>query len=46
MQPTALTTQSVYRHWGWRKVGRKGPPAGVAPPYRDIYVRELGVPRR
>ncbi|MEU2975847.1 GNAT family N-acetyltransferase [Streptomyces hirsutus] len=46
VQPTALATQSVYRHWGWRRVGRKGPLAGVTPPCWDIYVRELGVPLR
>lgn len=46
VQPTALATQSAYRLWGRRKVGRKGPLAGVTPPYRDIHVREPGVPRR
>ncbi|MER6573922.1 GNAT family N-acetyltransferase [Streptomyces sp. NPDC001093] len=41
VQPTALATQSVYRHLGWHRVGRKGPLHGVTPPYWDIYVREL-----
>ncbi|MGW1888961.1 N-acetyltransferase family protein [Streptomyces sp. NPDC002004] len=43
VQPTALSTQEFYRHLGWRTVGRKGPLAGVTPPFWDIYVRELGI---
>ncbi|MGY3203537.1 hypothetical protein ACVW19_004052 [Streptomyces sp. TE5632] len=46
VRPTALATQSVYRHWRWREVGGKGPLAGVTPPYWDVHVRELGVPHR
>ncbi|WP_458076529.1 hypothetical protein [Streptomyces sp. EMB26] len=43
VQPTALATQRLYRHWGWTHVGRKGPLAGVTPPCRDIYGCERGV---
>ncbi|MEU8651037.1 GNAT family N-acetyltransferase [Streptomyces sp. NPDC048737] len=43
VQPTALATQGLYRHWGWKNIGRKGPLAGVTPPYWDIYVRDLSV---
>lgn len=43
VQPTALATQRLYQHWVWTNVGRKGPLAGVTPPYWDIYVRDLGV---
>lgn len=43
VQPTALATQRLYRHWGWAHVGRKGPLAGVTPSHWDIYVRDLGV---
>lgn len=46
VQPTALATQSVYRHWGWTNVGRKGPLTGVTPPCWDIYVRDLAAPHR
>ncbi|MBW8485553.1 GNAT family N-acetyltransferase [Actinomadura parmotrematis] len=38
VQPAATATQAFYRHLGWRPVGRKGPLAGVTPPYWDIYL--------
>jgi GNAT superfamily N-acetyltransferase len=44
VQPTALATQQIYLHWGWRHVGRKGPLADAHPPYWDIYVRSLATP--
>ncbi len=40
VQPTALGTQSIYRHLGWRQVGRNGPLPGVTPPHWDVYVLE------
>ncbi|WP_223852996.1 GNAT family N-acetyltransferase [Microbispora bryophytorum] len=40
VQPTALETQSIYRHLGWRQVGRNGPLPGVTPPRWDVYVLE------
>jgi ribosomal protein S18 acetylase RimI-like enzyme len=42
VQPTAVDTQAIYRHLGWRKIGRKGPIRGVRPPYWDIFTRSLG----
>ncbi|TKK90381.1 GNAT family N-acetyltransferase [Herbidospora galbida] len=40
VQPTALSTQSIYRHLGWRLIGRNGPFAGITPPRWDVYVME------
>lgn len=41
VQPTAVDTQAIYHHLGWRKIGRKGPMPRVRPPYWDIYARSL-----
>jgi GNAT superfamily N-acetyltransferase len=41
VQPTALETQEIYLHWGWERIGRKGPIDGVTPPYWDIFSRSL-----
>ncbi|GLX96612.1 GNAT family N-acetyltransferase [Herbidospora sp. NBRC 101105] len=40
VQPTALSTQSIYRHLGWRLIGRNGPFTGITPPRWDVYVLE------
>jgi len=42
VQSAAVDTKSIYRHWGWRRVGRKGPIEGVFPPYWDIFVLPIG----
>jgi ribosomal protein S18 acetylase RimI-like enzyme len=41
VQPVAVRTQEIYRHLGWRKVGRKGPLDDALTPYWDIYLRSL-----
>ncbi|MCS7483874.1 GNAT family N-acetyltransferase [Umezawaea endophytica] len=41
VQPAAVDTQSIYRHWGWTLVGRKGPIDGASPPYWDIFVKPI-----
>lgn len=41
VQPTAVETEQIYIHLGWRKVGQKGPIAGVTPPHWDIFFRTL-----
>ncbi|BCJ65711.1 GNAT family N-acetyltransferase [Polymorphospora rubra] len=40
VQPTAVDTQVIYRHWGWRKVGQvEGGPDAAAPVF-DVYLRD------
>lgn len=38
VQPNAAQTQQIYRHLGWRQIGRKGPLAEAVTPYWDIYL--------
>lgn len=40
VQPTALDTQAIYRHWGWRKVGQLEGGPGAAAPVFDVYLRD------
>lgn len=44
VQPSAVEAQGVYRHLGWRRVGRNGPFPDVHPSRWDVYVLE-GRPR-
>ncbi|WP_446724991.1 GNAT family N-acetyltransferase [Nocardiopsis sp. N85] len=41
VQPSAVETQSIYRHLGWRLVGRNGPFPDVEPPCWEVYVLEV-----
>jgi ribosomal protein S18 acetylase RimI-like enzyme len=41
VQPTAVEIQQIYVHWGWCKVGQKGPIPAVNPAYWDIFVRSI-----
>lgn len=40
VRPTAVLTQAIYRHWGWRKVGHKMMDPVVTSPVFDILVLE------
>ena len=40
VQPTAVDTQAIYEHWGWRRVGQvEGGPQAAAPMF-DTYLRD------
>jgi ribosomal protein S18 acetylase RimI-like enzyme len=40
VQPTAVDTQAIYVHWGWRKVGEIEGGTGAAAPVFDAYLRD------
>ncbi|WP_035698770.1 GNAT family N-acetyltransferase, partial [Glycomyces tenuis] len=41
VQPTAQRTQAIYRHLGWKRMGRKGPFDGALSRYWDLYAIDL-----
>jgi GNAT superfamily N-acetyltransferase len=41
VQPTAERTQAIYRHLGWRYLGRKGPVEDAVCRYWDLYTEDL-----
>jgi hypothetical protein len=46
VQPKAVETQAIYRHWGWRKVASKEMDPPVPAPVFDILVLEAMPPVR
>jgi len=45
VQPTAARTQAIYRHLGYRHLGRKGPVEDAVTPYWDLYTVDLPAPK-
>ncbi|WP_433064861.1 N-acetyltransferase family protein [Dactylosporangium sp. CS-033363] len=40
VQPSALATQQIYVHWGWRKIGQLEGGDDSAAPVFDVYLRD------